>query len=131
MKYLYSVLIIIIFCIGSFIGGYFYHKPEQIVKTVEIVKNIDHVVYRDYTTTDCCDNLKKYDLTPFNQTFTVKELNPQYTEINLKWNLYERNGEQGIKVPVYQDGNWKLYIGIGLGSAAMAGFIYGGYKLLH
>lgn len=130
MKYLYSVLIIILLCLISFISGYFYHKPEQIIEEVEVIKNVDHIVYRDYEHTNndvCIDLLKKYDQTPFNQTFTVNELNPEYTDLTLKWDLYERNGEQEIKVPVYQSGNWKFYTGLGIGVAAVGGLVY----LLH
>jgi len=118
MKYIYALVFIIFICGLSFIAGWHYHKPEQIVKTVEIVKNIDRVIYRDYSKVNdaaCIEILKKYDQTPFHQTFTVKELNPSYTDLSLKWDLYERNGEQEIKVPVYQSGNFKFYAGIGIG----------------
>ena len=127
MKYLYSVIFILIMCIGSFIGGYFYHKPEQIIKTVEVVKNVDKIVYRDYSKLNdsaCIEILKKYDSTPFNLKYEVKELNPQYTDVSLRWDLYERNGEQEIKVPVYQEGNFKFYFGLGLGVVAVGGLVY-------
>jgi len=126
MKYLYSVLFIIILCSISFVSGYFYHKPQTIVKEIEVVKNVDHIVYRDYSKSDCCEIAKNYDLTKFNQTFTVKELKPEYTELSLKWDLYERNGEQEIKVPVYQAGNFRFYVVGGIAAAAGG---YGGYKL--
>jgi len=127
MKYLYGILFIILLCSISFVSGYFYHKPEQIIKEVEVIKNVDHIVYRDYSKSNCCEIAKNYDLTKFHQTFTVKELNPEYTELSLKWDLYERNGEQEIKVPVYQAGNFKFYLGLGIGVAAVGGLIY----LLH
>ena len=130
MKYLYSTLFIIALCIGSFAGGYFYHKPETIVKTVEVIKNVDRLVFRNYDKVDCCDIAKNYDNTAFHQTFTVKELNPEYTDLTLKWDLFERDGEQEIKVPVYQEGNWKLFLGIGIGVAITSGIIYTGSKLV-
>ena len=126
MKYLYSTLFIISLCIGSFIAGHFYY-PKQIIKEVEVIKNVDRIVYRDYNTMNngvCIELLKKYDSTPFHQTFTVKKLNPEYTDLTLKWDLYQRSGEQEIKVPVYQQGNWKMYTGIAIGAVAVGGLVY-------
>ena len=106
---------------------YFCLKPEPIIKEVVVTKNIDHVVYRDYTKTDCCAVALKYDQTPFHQTFKVKQLNSDSTDVVLKWDLYDRNGEQEIKVPVHQEGNWKFYAGAAIAGAGC----YGIYKLIH
>lgn len=131
MKYIYGTLFIIISCSISFVSGYFYYKPEHIVKQIEVIKNIDHVVYRDYSKLDCCDIAKNYDLTEFHQTFKVKELKPEYTELTLKWDLYERNGEQEIRVPVYQSGNFSFCVVGGIAAAAGGYGSYKLYKLLH
>jgi len=109
MKTFYNILIIVFLCFVCYAAGWFSHKPEQVVKTVEVIKNVDNKVKRDYQKIDCCDIAKKYDLTAFNQTFTVKELNPEYTDVSLRWDLYERGGEQEIRVPVYHQGNFKFY----------------------
>jgi len=114
---------LLIFSGGVFVG-YKFLEPKQIIKEVEVIKNVDKIIYRDYLSVDCCEIAKGYDKTPFNQTFTVKELKSDYTLLVLKWDLYERNGEQEIKVPVYQAGNWKFYAGIGLGAVAVGGLTY-------
>lgn len=126
MKYLYNTLFIIALCVGSFIGGYFYHKSEQIVNEVEVLSSKENKIERDYSKSNCCEIAQNYDLTKFHQAFTVKELKPEYTDISLKWDLYERNGEQEIRVPVYQSGNFKFYV---VGGIAAAAGSYGGYKL--
>ena len=114
---------LLIFSGGVFVG-YKFLEPKQIIKEVEVIKNVDKIIYRDYLSVDCCEIAKGYDKTPFNQTFIVKELKPDYTLLSLKWDLYERNGEQEIKVPVYQSGNWKFYAGIGIGAVAVGGLTY-------
>jgi len=106
------------------------HKPGQVVKEVIVTKNIDRLVERDYSKTDCCAVALKYDQTPFHQTFEVKQLNYDSTDVILKWDLYDRNGEQEIKVPVYQAGNFKFYLGLGLGAAVVGAGSYGIFKLI-
>ena len=127
MKYLTGVIML---CLLSFGAGWYVHKPDTIIKEVVVTKNIDHLVYRDYSKVDCCDIASKYDLTPFHQTFKVKQLNSDSTDVALKWDLYDRNGEQEIRVPVFQEGNWKFYIGLGLGGVVVGAAGYGLYKLI-
>lgn len=127
MKY---VLGVITLCLLSFGAGWYIHKPGQVIKEVIVTKNIDHVVYRDYSKTDCCAVALKYDQTPFHQTFIVKKLNYDSTDISLKWDLYDRSGEQEIKVPVYQAGNWKFYAVLGLGGAVVGAAGYSIFKLV-
>lgn len=102
-------------------------KPKVIIKEVVVTKNVDRLVYRDYKKADCCEIAFNYDQTPFHQTFKVKEMKPEYTDVTLRWDLYERNGEQEIRVPVYQEGNWKFYVG---GAVVGAG-CFGLYKLIN
>ena len=128
-QFLVGMLIGIIVAIAG-VEGYFYLKPKQVVKEVAVTKNVDHKVNRDYSKTDCCDVASKYDLTPFHQTFKVERLNPDSTDVSLKWDLYDRNGEQEIKVPVFQEGNWKFYAGVGLGGVVVGAGCYGIYKLI-
>ena len=127
MKY---VLGVITLCLLSFCAGWYVHKPGTIIKEVVVTKNIDHLVERDYSKTDCCAVALKYDQTPFHQTFKVKQLNYDSTDVSLKWDLYDRNGEQEIRVPIYQEGNWKFYAGLGLGGVVVGAAGYGLYKLI-
>lgn len=105
----------------------FFIKPREVIKEVVVTKNVDRLVYRDYSKTDCCAVALAYDQTPFHQTFKVKDMKPEYTDVTLRWDLYDRNGEQEIRVPVYQEGNWKFYVG---GAVVGAG-CFGLYKLLN
>ncbi len=102
-------------------------KPKEVIKEVVVTKNVDRLVYRDYSKTDCCAVALAYDQTPFHQTFKVKDMKPEYTDVTLRWDLYDRNGEQEIRVPVYQEGNWKFYVG---GAVVGAG-CFGLYKILN
>lgn len=130
MRYLSGLFMVCLLCLLSFGAGWYLHKPQQIVKEVIVTKNVDRLVYRDYNKADCCAVAKAYDQTPFHQTFKVKQLNYDSTDVVLKWDLFERNGEQEIKVPVYQAGNWKFYAGLGLGGALVGAGSYGLYKLI-
>jgi len=131
MKTFYNILIVVFLCFICYAAGWFSHKPASLIKEVEVIKNVDNKVKRDYQKIDCCDIAKKYDQTPFNLKYEVKELNPEYTGLTLKWDLYERNGEQEIRVPVYQQGNFKFYLGVGVGAAVIGASSYVAYKLLH
>ena len=98
--------------------------PEPIVKEVQVIKNVDRIVYRDYKTAECCDLLKKYDKSPMVIDYKVLSLNSKNTDVNLSWKLFERSGEQEISIPVHQEGNWKLYAGVGIGVAAASGIVF-------
>lgn len=119
-----TCLIIVILCTCSFFAGYYYHKPEPVIKEVIVTKNVDRIVYRDYAKADCCELLYKYDTSPMQIKYNVRETGPEYTRLNLTWSLYERSGFQDIRIPAHQSGNWKLYAGIGIGAVAVGGIAY-------
>lgn len=125
VQYLFiASFIIVIMCICSFMTGYYYHKPEPIIKEVIVTKNIDRIVYRDYSKADCCELLYKYDTSPMSIKYNVNKMTSEYTSLNLSWSLHERSGLQEINVPVHESGNWKLYAGIGIGAVAVGGLVY-------
>ena len=122
--------IIIIFFLISFGSGFIVSwktmKPEKIevIKNVEVIKTVDKIVYRDYTKADIMSLLYSYDTEPMAIDYTINELNKKYTDIDVNWKLFERSGSENIKVPVYQQGNFKFYFGVGLGVAAVGGITY-------
>jgi hypothetical protein len=126
-KAIYIILTCLIFV--SFFAGWKLSRryQEPVTKEVEVIKNIDRVIYRNYSTMtqdELFDKLIKYDRTPMQIEHEVTELNPEYTALTLKWELYERTGEQELKVPVHQEGNWKMYAGIGVGVVAAGGLFW-------
>ena len=128
MKTIRHVIIIctvfLIFGTGSFFAGYYFHKPEPVIKEVIVTKNVDRIVYRDYAKADCCELLYKYDTSPMQIKYNVRETGPEYTRLNLTWSLYERSGFQDIRIPAHEVGNWRLYAGIVIGVAAAGGISY-------
>lgn len=62
--------------------------------------------------------------------YKVKEISRANTTLNIHTVHCESEWSQDIKVPVYQEGNWKLYVGIGIGAAVTVGAVYGGMKLV-
>lgn len=124
MKNMIMIILVIACCVLSGIIGYKLHKPETVVKEVMVTKNVDRIVYRDYTKADCCELLYKYDTSPMSIKYNVNKITSEYTSLNLSWTLYERSGLQEINVPVHQQGNWRLYAGIGIGVAAAGGIAY-------
>ena len=122
----------VIFFLTGVLCGYKLITPEQVIKKVEVTKTVDKIIYRDYSkinSDEAFAKLVKYDTTPFNSTIEAKELKQEYTLCVMRWDLYERNGEQEFKVPVYQSGNFKFYVGIGIGFIAAGGLCYAGYKI--
>jgi hypothetical protein len=77
------------------------------------------------------DLLYHYDNDPF--VIEWKTLKQTRTELNLgiTGNLFERSFSQEAAIPIIQSssGNWKLYLGFGIGTIATAGAVYGGYKI--
>lgn len=125
MRNILSALIIciLIFTAGVY-TGYKFLEPKQIIKEVEVIKNVDKIIYRDYMSVDCCEIAKGYDTSYMQIKYTVNALKPDYTDIDLTWRLYEREGLQNVHIPVYQAGNWKFYAGIGIGAVAVGGAVY-------
>lgn len=116
-------LISAVFCTGFYIGYNFY-SPREIIKEVEVIKNVDHIIYRDYSNVDCCEIAKNYDTSFMEINYTINALKPAYTDLDLTWRLYDRSGMQNIHVPVHREGNWKFYAGIGIGAGAIGGLAY-------
>ena len=134
---IYTVSFLIIFLM-IFSAGFYtavkVRKPEtvEITKEVEVVKTVDKIVYRDVNKMsfeECKVVVNHYDTEPMAIDYTINKLNKKYTDMDVNWKLYDRQGSENIKVPVYQEGGWKFYAGIGVGTIATAGAVYGGYKL--
>lgn len=128
----YIITIFVIFIL-FFAAGYFTAtktiKPEtvEITKEIEVVKEVDRIVYRDVeklTFVECKEYLNLYDTEPMVIDYEINKLNKKYTDVNVNWKLYERSGNENIKVPVYQSGNFKFYAGIGAGVVGTAGLTY-------
>lgn len=117
------IIAILIFSVGMF-AGYKLFPPKQIPVEVEVIKTVDKPIKRDYAKSDCCEIAKSYDNMPFHSAYKVNSMNSEFTDVTLRWDLYERNGEQEFKVPVYQSGNWKFYAGIGIGAGIIGGLGY-------
>lgn len=115
--------VIIIFLVGMY-SGYKLITPNEIIKEVEVIKNVDKIIYRDYSKVDCCEIAKGYDESFMDIKYNVNSMNEKYTNIDLTWRLYERNGSQNINVPVNQSGNFKFYLGLGLGTVAIGAISY-------
>ncbi len=125
MRYFIHVFYICI--ISALICAFIMHKPEPEIKTIEVIKTIEKPVYRDYSAVSCSEALnmlKHYDNDKMIMQYDIKNNSPELTDLNIRWQLYDRKGEQEINVPVAQAGNFKLYLGIGLGAAAVSGLVF-------
>ena len=133
MNKLVHVLIIctifLIFGICSFIGGYFYHaktvKPE--VKVITETKWKHSIIYRDYTVLtqdEVITRLKCYDQSEMYISVNPLESAGTY---RISTSLCERKAERDFEVECGESGNFKLYLGFGLATAAGVGL----FALLH
>jgi len=109
---------------GGFLAGYKQHNPEPVIKEIIVTKNIDRIVYRNYSKVDCCEIARGYDTAHMNIKYSISDTRSDYTSVELVWNLYDRNGLQEIRVPVHESGNWKLYTGVAVGAVAVGGIAY-------
>jgi len=121
------ILLILLTC--SFIGGYFYHakttKPE--VKVITETKWKHSIIYRDYPTLsqeEIVNRLKCYDQSEM--YITVRPLEDIGT-YRIDTSLCERKAERDFRIECGETSNFKLYLGLGLASAAGIGI----YALLH
>jgi len=117
-------VIYLILLVSVFFSGRLTSPEKTVIKEVEVIKNVDRVVYRDYSNIDCCVPLKHYDEDPMLITYKINGISSGYTGIDLSWRLYERSGEQSIKVPCGQSGDWKLYTGLIIGAVAVGGLVW-------
>lgn len=62
--------------------------------------------------------------------YKVTSISRANTTLNIHTVHCESEWSQDIKVPVYHEGNWKFYVGLGIGTAVTVGAIYGGMKLV-
>jgi hypothetical protein len=73
-KIISALIISILIFSGGMFAGYKLLPPKQIIKEVIVVKNIDRLVYRDYSKVDCCEIAKKYVSTPFRSEYKVNSM---------------------------------------------------------
>jgi len=69
---------------------------------------------------------KLWAKSPIQMEYTVKEQTREYTALNVRAFDANKETREEIRVPVYQDADWKVYAGIGAGVAiaTVAGIEY-------
>lgn len=113
--------------ISALIYTYFTLEPETIIKEVEVIKTVDKIVYRDYSALNCKEAIelvRHYDNDKMIMQYKILNQSSDFTDLEVRWQLYDRKGEQEISVPVGQTGNFKLYLGLGLGAFAVGGLVF-------
>lgn len=110
--------------IAGAVGWNYIRTPKTVTKTVEVVKTETKFI----TNPDKADfnTLRLWAKSPIQIEYKPGELNRDYTVLNVR--AFDANKEtvEEIRVPVYQDADWKVYAGIGAGVAiaTIAGFEY-------
>jgi len=127
MKKISAIIISIIFiiCISAG-GGYYlcwkdYNNKPLVIEQEKIVYQVVNRPYTDLTFQDAVDELKKYDISE--PTLEIIPIGKR--KIKATASLYKRQWSREAKVQVGSSGNWKLYVGIGIGTVCTAGAIYG------
>ncbi len=115
--------------LGAYVVYHYYDKSIPAVQPGPVIsKPIERP--KDITCEQALGILYHYDHDPFIIKWKVKDEKPREINVNISGSLYQRDFTQDAKIPVAESGNFKLYLGIGIGTAATAGAIYGGYKLI-
>jgi len=123
MKY----LALLLSCLLFFTAGWFGHdwlRPPVISPIIKppvqniIVRNYDEMAMLEMQRALVC-----YDTSPFSTVATFRE-SQSVTTLTYQVSLCDRRMSQDILIPVRQVGNWKLYVGVGVGVVATAGLVY-------
>jgi hypothetical protein len=125
--YLATVLLL-----GAFAAGFFSGRRTTEPRTITITKKEiewrDKIVYRDYpalSLPDCTKALQCYDSAKPSLDI-ARASGGSYV---LTAGLCERTWRREIEIECQTDGNWKLYVGIGIGAVVVGGIGYGAYRL--
>jgi|WetSurMetagenome_2_1015567.scaffolds.fasta_scaffold55921_6 hypothetical protein len=105
MKYIYgSVIAIVLFVSGVLTGHYYDNKPLP-VPDKPIVATPVHSNPVIHSTTDfnqVIDWLNHYDNDPVEIDWTIKKQTKKEMDVNIKGNLFERQFEQDVTLPIAQ-----------------------------
>ena len=122
MKQIFIIFLVFLlfgFCCG--IIGFFIHKKFSKPVIIEREKTVTNTVYRDYekiVREKCIENLICYDQSEFKLDINPKIVPGEY---RITASLCGREAYRDVKIDCGSSGNWKLYLGIGIG-AATTGF---------
>ena len=122
------VLLLFGFCCG--IIGFFIHKKFSKPVIIEREKIVTNTVYRDYqkiVREKCIENLICYDQSEFKLDINPKVIPGEY---RITASLCEREAYRDVKIDCGSSGNWKLYLGIGIGAAATGFACYKIYEVV-
>jgi len=119
--------LILLSCFLLFAAGWFSHQwlhPPVFSPVVKpIVQNIIVRNYDEMAMLEMQRALVCYDTSPFSTVATFRE-SQSVTTLTYQVSLCDRRMSQDILIPVREVGNWKLYVGVGVGVVATAGLVY-------
>ena len=118
--------------IGLICGAYAWNKietPRIVEKTVTVTKTETKFIH-DPDTADF-DTLHTWAASKIKMEYNVGELRRDYTVLNVRAFDANKETKEEIRVPVYQNSEWKVYAGIGAGVAVatIAGGAYAWRRL--
>lgn len=133
-KKISASLIAVIVYTGVVIGSTYYYTVKTIMpRTItQLVKYPvqQNTVQRDYQTltpVDCIKEVSQYDTSDFE--LDVYMLDRKLNKYRATAKLYKREAHREFIPPIYEDSNWKMYVGIGGGVIAGGGLVYLGYRV--
>ena len=111
-----TLLIGAVLCmIAGAVGWNYIRSPKIIEKNVEVVKT-ETKFTRDPDTVDF-NTLRLWAKSPIKIEYSPDELQRDYTVLNVRAFDANKETKEEIRVPVYQNSEWKVYAGIGAGVA--------------
>lgn len=110
--------------IAGAVGWNYIRAPKTVLKSVDVKKS-ESKFNKDPDKADF-NTTRLWAKSTIQIEYKPGELNRDYTVLNVR--AFDANKEtvEEIRVPVYQDADWKIYAGIGAGVAVatIAGFEY-------
>ena len=110
--------------IAGAVGWNYIRAPKIVEKKVEVVKTETKFV-KDPDKADF-NTLLVWSKSPIKIEYETGKQTRDYTALNVRAFDANKETREEIRVPVYQDADWKVYAGIGAGAAiaAIAGIEY-------
>ena len=110
--------------IAGAVGWNYIRSPRTVTKKVQVVKTETKFV-RDPDKADF-NTLLVWSKSPIKIEYETGKQTRDYTALNVRAFDANKETSEEIRVPVYQDADWKIYAGIGAGVAVatIAGIEY-------
>jgi hypothetical protein len=114
-----ALVVIVLLSAGIGAGAVLYFQKPKIVEKMVTVTKTEQKFIRDPGKADF-NTTKLWAKSPIEIEYKITEQTRNYTAVTVHAFDLNKSTDQEIRVPVMENGDWKVYAGIGTGSALAA-----------